>query len=176
MTIPMPGPRLSRTINLMHAEAFQLMCYQPRLPDERTTKLTPGGGVALHGPRPDIDKSGTPLVIWNSRDGVTPFIAHLDGVEYQHDDGGFQREFTAIIPDRATHVWVSYDRAAWRQMLVARWERFSSPLHPAQWDFAKRYPEVEAWLVANPFEPGQPRLITRAEFLSGTPEWMGKHQ
>ena len=32
---------------------------------------------------PDNDRSRS-VFVWNSRDGVTPFCVHIDGIEYQH--------------------------------------------------------------------------------------------
>lgn len=36
----------------------------------------------------------TGFMVWNSRDGVTPFIVHEDGKEYQHAHWGMDRRCT----------------------------------------------------------------------------------
>lgn len=67
-----------------HREAFSLMTYvQQDMPD----------GVA-----------GEVILVWNSRDGVTPFILHIGEKKFQHD----LKLMTGPIfdlPARATHKW-----------------------------------------------------------------------
>lgn len=153
----MPDPdlrlmtRAVRPIPVAHGEALQLMLYS--------------------------SKCGLTLWVWNSRDGVTPFGMSIDGVAYQHAMNSYRPSYTAVIPAEASHVFVSYDRAAWEAMQRETYERFAArpddePNGGAE--FRGRWPTVEAWLQITPFEHGQPRLMTRADFLASTPEWFGK--
>ena len=146
--------RSSRTVGVAHGEAFQLMLY-----------------------RDDLGK-GADRWIWNSRDGVTPFGLGEAGHEYRHAMGSYVPTYSAVLPDAAAYVFVDYDQVAWRAMVGRRYDHIKgSPkgdwFDPA--DFAERYPTADDFAVAMPFEQGQPRLITRAEFLAETSSWMGKH-
>lgn len=136
-----------------HAEAFQLMRYDRR------------------------DGEPGSVWFWNSRDGVTPFGTMVDGVEYNHAMGKYVPSFWAMLPNLAGYVWVTYDRAAWADMARKRWERFKAlpkgEYHdPAE--FLTRYPDPESFVAIIEFEYGQPRQLSREEFLATTPEWMGR--
>lgn len=79
-----------------HVEAFKLMTYREQ------------------------DAVGEPetLLVWNSRDGVTPFVVIIGERRYQHDIPLQQGPFYDR-PPQATHEWVS--RTDW-QVLEA-WSR-----------------------------------------------------
>lgn len=78
-----------------HAEAFMLMTY----------KEVGGGGQ---------------LLVWNSRDGVTPFYISLGSKKYQHDVLRQRGPFFDLPREHAvTHVWVTRTDA---QVLEA-WHR-----------------------------------------------------
>ncbi|UYA99057.1 hypothetical protein P9A54_gp72 [Xanthomonas phage vB_Xar_IVIA-DoCa10] len=86
--------------NFGHAEAFRLMTYI----QTNAEKLD----------APDV------LKVWNSRDGVTPFIVHIGAKSYEHHI----RAMTGPVydlPDTATHKWVTRTDAemmtAWRRTL-----------------------------------------------------------
>jgi hypothetical protein len=143
--------RATRTVAVAHPEAFQLMGY------------TAKGAQALW--------------IWNSRDGVTPFGFSLDGVDYRHAMHSYAPSYSAILPDVASHVWVDYDRAAWAAMQAAKFEAFSASPDTGPGggaEFLKRYPTIDAWLAVSPFEPGQPRRLSREEFLEWTSGYLGR--
>lgn len=142
--------RAQRTIPVVHAEAFQLMRY-------------------------DSDDGSDSKWFWNSRDGVTPFGTFFDGKSYTHAMGRYATIHTAVLPDTAEYVWVSYTPASWEAMQRRRFERFSDPAE-GRADFVERFPKVEDWLAISPFEYGQPRHLTREEFLAETPEWYGRHK
>jgi hypothetical protein len=139
-----------RWIPVAHGEAFQLMRY------------TAEGG-------PD-------LWIWNSRDGVTPFGTGHGGFDYRHAMNSYRPTHTAILPDEAQFVWVDYDRAAWEDMQRRRYDMVAGlpdgPYTGA--GFRVDYPTAEAWLAVAPFEAGQPRLLTREEWLLWTPSYAGR--
>ena len=143
----MQHARATRSVSVAHAEAFQIMRY------------TSVDGLSSKW-------------FWNSRDGVTPFGTTIDGVEYRHAFGGsYQPNYSAIIPAEAEYVWVSHTPATWRAIMLARWDRFAVD---DDFDIRKTHPDREAWADKVPFEYGQPHQLTRAEFLAGTPEWMGQ--
>jgi hypothetical protein len=156
--------RASRTIPVVHAEAFQLMLYRER--------IEPG---SRPGEAPFEERQ---VWIWNSRDGVTPFGITLEGIEYNHAMHGYRTHYSAVIPARATHVFVDYDREAWADMLRRRWQLMAD--HPkSEWhdpeEFKARFPTAESFLDVEPYRPGEPRLITREQFLETTVSWMGRH-
>lgn len=74
-----------------HAEAFALMLYEEQ-------DVPAGAEQRL-------------LRIWNSRDGVTPFVVHVDDVKYQHRIRSMQGPFFDLPRDRVvdapTHVFVT---------------------------------------------------------------------
>ena len=78
-----------------HAEAFMLMTYR------------------------EVDGDST-LLVWNSRDGVTPFVINIGANKYQHDIPRQQGPFFDLPREHAvTHVWVTRTDA---QVLEA-WHR-----------------------------------------------------
>lgn len=74
-----------------HAEAFALMLYEEQ--------------DAQEGAAPRL------LRVWNSRDGVTPFVVHVGEVKYQHRIRSMHGPFFDLPRDRAldapTHVFVT---------------------------------------------------------------------
>lgn len=143
--------RVERQVGCAHGEAFQLMLYRA--------------------------DDGATAWFWNSRDGVTPFGTAIDGKEYRHAMHGYPTRYTAILPDEAEHVWVSYTPAAWEEMQRRRYDAFAARPDDQPYggaDFRDRFPTPEDWLKISPFEHGQPRQLTRAGFIAETSEWMGK--
>ncbi|MEV4934385.1 hypothetical protein [Sphingobium sp. LSP13-1-1.1] len=141
-----------RTLLTVHGEAFQLMLYQPK----------------------DKGAIGPDLWIWNSRDGVTPFGTKHLNLDYLHAMQAYQPTYWGAIPDGATHVWIDYDRAAWEAMARRRYELFSARDDEYGADFRSRFPEPNAWVSTMEFEHGQPRMVTRQEFLQATPSFMAR--
>lgn len=82
-----------------HAEAFRLMTY-----------------VQTNSEAPEPAKA---LRVWNSRDGVTPFIVHIGAETYQCSQP--MGEVHYDLPDGATHKWVTRTERevlfAWRRTL-----------------------------------------------------------
>jgi hypothetical protein len=147
-------------------KAFQLMLYRERIAPAGSRP----GAAAFEEPRQ--------VWIWNSRDGVTPFGITLEGIEYTHAMHGYRTDYSAVLPARAQHVFVDYDREAWAAMLRTRWQRMAD--HPkSEWhdpeQFKARFPTAESFLEVEPYRPGEPRLISREEFLEATSSWMGRH-
>lgn len=77
-----------------HREAFAMMVY-----------------AKVEGP----DDAPTTIRVWNSRDGVTPFVVNLGGAKYQHELGLMQMPFYDLPKDhQPTHKWVT--RQDWEVM------------------------------------------------------------
>lgn len=148
----MQNVRVSRTVPVAHAEAFQLMLYTS-------------------------EEDAAPVVwVWNSRDGVTPFGARFHGKEYRHAMNSYAATYSAVLPPKAEFVWVSYTPASWEAMERRNYQRFAEAPDDKPYggaEFRARHPTVEDWLAVVPFEHGKPRSLTVAEFLDQTPEWMG---
>lgn len=142
--------RTTRIVGVAHAEAFQLMLYRA--------------------------EDGSEAWFWNSRDGVTPFGTTIAGKEFRHAMHGYPTFYSGVLPPEAEHVWITYDRPTWEAMQRSKFDRFSNADHPYSDDFRSRYATVDDWLAITPFEHGQPRSITRAEYLAQTPEYAGKPQ
>lgn len=83
-----------------HAEAFRVMQYI------QTNEA--------QGEAPEV------IVVWNSRDGVTPFIVHIGDKSYQHNVQAMKGPVFDLPPE-ATHKWVTRTDAetltAWRRTL-----------------------------------------------------------
>lgn len=144
--------RGQKSVTVVHGEAFQLMLYR------------------------EVDGPGE-VWIWNSRDGVTPFGDAVEGKSYRHAMRGYPVRYTAVLPPEAVFVWISYTPETWEAMQRAKYEHFASRPDDEPYggaDFRKQFPAIEDWLAVSPFEHGQPRRVTREEFLATTPEWMGK--
>jgi hypothetical protein len=138
--------RTTRTVLVAHAEAFQLMRYEA--------------------------KGQPPRWFWNSRDGVTPFGTVIDGIEYRHAMNSYIPSYSAVLPDAAEFVWVSHTPETWLAMYCARWDLCAKD---GPFDIRVDHPDREAWAASVPFEHGQPRQLSRAEYLAATPEWMGRY-
>ena len=140
--------RTTRDIAVVHAEAFQLMLYRA--------------------------DDGSELWFWNSRDGVTPFGTSVDGKEYLHAMHGYPTRYQAALPDEADYVWVSYSREAWAEMQRGRYQAILDRGGETADHMRQRWPTIEGWIEAMEFEHGQPRCISRADYLGQTDEWAGK--
>lgn len=80
-----------------HAEAFMLMTYK------------------------EVDGEGS-ILVWNSRDGVTPFVINIGSKKYQHDIPRQQGPFFDLPREHSvSHVWVTRTDAqvleAWRRTM-----------------------------------------------------------
>lgn len=81
-----------------HAEAFRVMQYI------QTNEAK--------GEAPEV------ITVWNSRDGITPFIVHIGGKSYQHNLAAMSAP-VFDLPPNATHKWVTRTE---REVLIA-WRR-----------------------------------------------------
>jgi len=145
--------RAMRHVNVVHAEAFQLMLYQPK-------------GKAAIGPD---------LWIWNSRDGVTPFGARHVDLDYLHAMNAYRPTYWGAIPDAATHVWIDYDQSSWAELMSRKFNVRHAADDEISADFRDRFPTLEKWLTVVPFSAGQPKMVTREEFLASTSCFMAQY-
>lgn len=138
----------TRNVLIVHGEAFQVMLYRA--------------------------EDGADAWFWNSRDGVTPFGTAIDGKMYRHAMGDYTPSYMGMLPDRAGYVWVTHTPETWRAMYAAQFDRFAALQDEYGRQFREQFPKLENWLAVVPFEHGQPHQLSRAEFLAGTPGWMGR--
>ena len=120
-----------------HAEAFALMTYRA--------------------------EDGEQEVIWNSRDGVTPFVITLrSGKEARHVNWASDRHAPDHVPQPGERVFVDLDRETHRQRWLARArQHFDDPGEMGQMA-RRRWPSAEAMgedLDAEQWRPGLPDLI-----------------
>lgn len=81
-----------------HREAFMLMTYVSEPTNASEERQT--------------------LMVWNSRDGVTPFVCHVNGRKFQHDMKAIQGPFF----DRPENCDAQWETRTVKQMMEA-WER-----------------------------------------------------
>ncbi len=142
MEIEDTRPRYRRTVETAYAQAFQLMRYAAR--------------------------DGAELLVWNSRDGECPSQFTFDGREYLFRTG--QNDRTAILPDKADMVVVSFTREAWLAGCRVAWEAACA----ADATYIERTPTLQAFMRVAPFEHGLARVITRHQYLHESCEWQGR--
>ena len=88
----------------------------------------------------------------------------------------YQPNYTAILPTHAGHVFADYDRASWEALHRDRYVLFARQPDTGHFGgtaFRAQYPELADWLAINPFEHGQPRLMTRDEWVAWTASYVG---
>ncbi len=141
---------IPRQVNVTHGEAFQLMLYRPS------------------------KGSGPDCWLWNSRDGVTPFGMTLGNIDYTHAMNAYRPVYCGSLPDEAEFVWVDYDRTAWSEMLARRWDRLAASDDPVYGGvaFLKQFPNAQSFSSIEPYRAGEPRRLTRVEFLEQTSSWV----
>jgi hypothetical protein len=103
---------------LLHKEAFMLMRY--------------------------VSEGGTEVInIWNSRDGVTPFVCYVNGMKFQHEVGKDMGPYL----DRPNECDAQWETRTVRQMMEA-WHRtvsralIAGKIQPAQADKIRDDPDV----------------------------------
>lgn len=138
-----------------HAEAFMLMQYECSPP--RTSPF---------GPPRDRPSCGATEVIWNSRDGVTPFVVGCRscGGEMSHVRWGEDRYAPTFTPPLGSRMFVDLTAEAAREHALANARRFwDDPTYPASQ--TGRWESVEAMaddLAREYVTPGAPDLVVVA--------------
>lgn len=123
-------------VTYQHAEAFMLMTYRS---DDGTEEE----------------------LIWNSRDGVTPFVITLrSGKQATHVDWHNDRRLPDYQPRPGERIFVDLTEEAARRYARANAERFwDDEAYPAR-DHYPSIPEFAELLAADYLRhPGQPDLI-----------------
>lgn len=115
-----------------HAEAFCVMTYQ-------------------------CEKCGRLEQVWNSRDGVTPFIIGCNhcGGESKHINWKEDMPDENYIPHRGQRIFIDMPESIKRPLALHRIERFKNS--PYRVDEKEKEEVVKA--IINSFHPGEPYLI-----------------
>lgn len=123
-----------------HGEAFCLMAYASRDGSRRE-------------------------VLWNTRDGVTPFGLHAeDGVELFHATWVLDVYAPAFIPPVGMRVFVDLTEEAARTHAAEQVERdWDHPEYPMREAFASKGDAVGVLTASNMERPGQPDVVTVTE-------------
>lgn len=88
------------------------------------------------------DMEGNVEVIWNSRDGVTPFIVHSPaGLESQHTNWHLDEYAPLYVPDVGERIFVDMTEQMARAIARRRIEQYWS--HP-EWPASKMFASKEA--------------------------------
>ncbi len=88
----------------------------------------------------------------------------------------YRPSYTAILPTQASYVFADHDRASWEALHRNRYVLFARQPDTGHFGgtyFRSQYPTPADWLATHPFEHGQPRLMTRGEWLAWTPSYVG---
>lgn len=102
--------------------------------------------------------TGQIVVIWNSRDGVTPFCAGIDGVEHQHVNFALDQFQRYWVPEVGDYIFIDCDHDTWKAQEKEHIERdWDHPEYP----ISKMGLTKEATLVEfmKEFQPGQPMTV-----------------
>lgn len=98
------------------------------------------------------------VVIWNSRDGVSPFCAHIDGVEYQHINWQLDQYQRYWVPDVGDYIFMDTDYATWEKFEKDNVERnWDHPQYPMSQTFSTK--EEALVELMKEFRPGEPMTI-----------------
>jgi hypothetical protein len=111
--------------------------------------------------RYETDDGSDSMWIWNSRDGVTPFIVTLPGTDKPatHADWHLDRRDPDHIPAVGEWVFVDLTPQAARAHAERNADRFwNDPTMPARSMYASKADLVET-LVASYLHPGAPDLV-----------------
>lgn len=129
-----------RAHGFQHAEAFCLMKYASR--DGTTVEW-----------------------LWNSRDGVTPFIIHSkDGVEMNHVDFHLDRCLPQYQPLPGERVFVDLTEERAREGVVQRVALYWDDPQSSMAAMFATQEEAIAQLTTSYYQPGAPMIVTGAEW------------
>lgn len=138
---------MEETMSYQHREAFALMQYES-------------------------DDGSSCRLIWNSRDGVTPFVVTIDGVEYRHVRWGEDRcvpGYAVVMADTdlvfvSEHPSLDELRTQARAM-VERAPEYAPPAGPDRDSLVEK---VAKGMMEDCGEVGRPALVTGAEWRRQT--------
>ncbi|MGY2892779.1 hypothetical protein [Deinococcus sp. UYEF24] len=134
---------------MKHREAFCLMTYN-RVPHNPTAAVRPAGPADPNAPET--------LTIWNSRDGVTPFMTVMHGWEYMHDMKAMRIAPTyasALTPGDLVWESVTQESAAEYACSAEMQAAYEYDLALAQVEgpawWVELYPTFTRWAIARAF-------------------------
>lgn len=91
-----------------------------------------------------VSECGKKVVIWNSRDGVTPFFCLIEGVEYKHFNWEKDRVDLAYVPKVGDYLFVDStiedlisDRFIWWDMNLASRDKDDIEIFHAHFGYDK---------------------------------------
>lgn len=112
---------------------------------------------------------------WNSRDGVTPYGTSIDGESYYHALNKYTPTYHGFMPDETEFVWVDYTPEAWADMMRRKWEYFRNSDGPYGGEmFLERFPTAESFAATESYRAGEPRQLSRGQFLDESCAWYVK--
>lgn len=103
-----------RCLTLLHAQ------YAIAVVRERTHVFVEAFALMAYIAQDGSNKS---FSLWNSRNGVTPFVAFIEGVEYQHIDMHLDRCIPTHIPDDGDYMFVDLTPEFVLDFTIARVDR-----------------------------------------------------
>lgn len=138
-------------------DAYQLMRYGISRFSDRGSPLDSVGPGEL--PQTMV------VIIWNSRDGVSPFCCQIGAVEYEHVDWGMDRRVVDYVPPVGSHIFVDWtiddqrEHAEW--MVKHHWGTGE------EYDIAKAFATKGEFIegMLKEFRPGQPKIVQVDEVL-----------
>lgn len=130
--------------NYDHAEAFCIMPYECESCEHKT-------------------------MIWNSRDGVTPFCAMCRGCEkaIMNHNMRAREARSSELPADVPYVWVSHSLESAQEMALAFWDKHGEQMME-KYDHLREIGKdglIKSKVKEIYKDGASPRLITREEFL-----------
>lgn len=108
------------------------------------------------------------FVVWNSRNGVTPFNVHEDGKEYQHNHWGMDRPVTnqvyinESILKKGQRIFRDVTAEEAKQFAIKRLQSAKGTAYEVE-EGSDRWNELLESLTKSFGEPGQPTMVTVTE-------------
>jgi hypothetical protein len=110
------------------------------------------------------DDGKTKEVLWNSRDGVTPFcLGSVDGVEMQHVNWQDDTRSTLHVPEVGSRMFIDCTKARMlefkRTMVERAWDDEKYPLKDYDGMAARGKDGAALWLAYQEWQDGQPDVV-----------------
>lgn len=144
-----------------HGEAYCLMKYAPSIRDQ-----TARGTDQRTAAKVMYDEANA-VTIWNSRDGVSPFMCMIHGIECQHIDWHQDVRVVDHVPQVGDYIFTDMSYEDWEQMERQNIDRWWDGTEEGDYPLKERYATKEEALAAfmKEFRPGQPQLVKVDERL-----------
>lgn len=109
-----------------------------------------------------VSKDGSHIIIWNSRDGVTPFIIMLEGKEYQHTDWKQDKRDVDYKPKPGDYIFRTVTREDLLEELPKYIEKLKVEAQDHDWIRENILARPQEWIedeIKEQLEMGEPRLV-----------------